>query len=168
MSNTRATPKKGEWKGDFLKAFDREGLVSLAAKAVGIDRSTAYRARQADEDFALAWADIEEETTERMEREAWRRAVRGVRQPVYQGGKRVGAIRKYSDTLLIFMLKARKPEVYREQLKVVRDDPTRRPAPVEPETIEEMEAAFKSSFAGNVPELDVADMMPSDDPDDGE
>ncbi len=35
-----------------------------------------------------------------------RRAVDGVDEPVYQGGKKVGSITRYSDTLLIFLLKA--------------------------------------------------------------
>ncbi|WP_162148545.1 hypothetical protein [Asticcacaulis sp. AC402] len=36
-------------------------------------------------------------------------------EPVYHLGKTVGAIRKYSDTLAIFLLKAHAPEKYRER-----------------------------------------------------
>ena len=36
--------------------------------------------------------------------------------PVFQGKQLVGHIRDYSDTHLIFMLKARRPEKYRERL----------------------------------------------------
>ncbi|MCA1701257.1 MAG: hypothetical protein LC790_21110 [Actinobacteria bacterium] len=72
----------------------------------GIARRTAYDARQADEDFAVAWADVEEATTERMEREAYRRAVDGVDRDVFYQGAVVGAERQYSDNLLMFMLKA--------------------------------------------------------------
>ena len=34
--------------------------------------------------------------------------------PVYQGGKKVGSVRKYSDLLLIFLLKAAAPETDRD------------------------------------------------------
>jgi hypothetical protein len=53
-----------------------------------------------------------------MEQEAIRRGQHGVEKPVFQGGKEVGAVREFSDTLLIFMLKSRKPETYRENVKV--------------------------------------------------
>lgn len=124
---SEATPKK-DWRVPFLEAFAKTGLVIAAAKAVGIDRTTAYRERQANEDFALAWADIEEWTTEEMEQEARRRAVLGVKEPVYNRGQLVGHVRKYSDTLLIFLLKGRKPGMYRDNVHVehggaIRTDP---------------------------------------------
>lgn len=53
-----------------------------------------------------------------MEREAYRRAVDGVEKGVYYKGDRIATEHEYSDTLLIFMLKARAPEKYRENLKV--------------------------------------------------
>ena len=49
-----------------------------------------------------------------MEREAARRAYHGVEEPVFHKGEVCGSIRKYSDTLMIFLLKARRPEVYRD------------------------------------------------------
>lgn len=98
--STPSTPKKGDWKQAFLDAFAQSGMVSEACRSVGIDRSTAYKTRQRDEAFALAWADVEERSTEELEREAKRRAVDG------------------SDTLMIFLLKARRPEKYRENVKI--------------------------------------------------
>lgn len=100
MMSTPSTPKKGDWKPAFLDAFAQSGMVSEACRSVGIDRSTAYKTRQRDEAFALAWADVEERSTEELEREAKRRAVDG------------------SDTLMIFLLKARRPEKYRENVKI--------------------------------------------------
>jgi hypothetical protein len=44
-----------------------------------------------------------------------RRALVGWKEPVYQGGKEVGTIRKFSDNLLIFLLKGKRPEVFRER-----------------------------------------------------
>jgi hypothetical protein len=115
---TRAPKKRRDWKPAWLAAFEELGTVTAACAAVGIGRRTVYDARQADEGFALAWHDLEEATTERMEAEAYRRAVRGVTRDVRHQGVVVGEEQHYSDTLLIFMLKARKPEMYRENVKV--------------------------------------------------
>ena len=108
--------KKRAW----LDAFRAHGMVSKACEATGCPRSSVYVWRQRDEEFALAWADIEEATTERMEREAYRRAVEGVVDKIHvnSAGEVVGEEIKYSDTLLIFMLKARRPEKYRDNIKV--------------------------------------------------
>lgn len=116
-ARTRRTRKR-DWKPDFLAALEMDGRVLEACKIAKIGRSTAYEARQQDETFALAWADVEEATTERMEHEAIRRGVDGVHRDVFYKGEVCGAERHYSDTLLIFMLKARRPEVYRENVKV--------------------------------------------------
>lgn len=100
MTNaTDATPEK-EWQPRFLEAFAETGMVSQACRIAGINRSTAYRARQRNETFALAWADVEERATEELESVARQRAVDG------------------SDTLMIFLLKARRPETYRENVKI--------------------------------------------------
>lgn len=102
----------------WLAAFEEAGTVTKGCKDSGIPRSTVYVWRQHDEAFALAWADIEEATTEAMEREAYRRAVEGVSEPLVSAGKLVTNTQKFSDTLLIFMLKARRPEKYRDNVKI--------------------------------------------------
>jgi hypothetical protein len=116
---TKPTPKKArrDWKPAWLEAFRKAGTVTAACELAGIHRSTAYDAR-IDEQFARAWDEIEMETTDAMEREAYRRGVEGVDEPLVSAGKHVMTVRKYSDTLLIFMLKARKPETYRDNVKV--------------------------------------------------
>ena len=68
--------------------------------------------------FAAAWDDVVLRTTELMEVEAVRRGMVGVEKPVFQQGRQVGTIREYSDLLLMFMLKSRRPEVYRENHRV--------------------------------------------------
>jgi hypothetical protein len=93
-------------------------MVSKTCELMGISRNTAYTERQRNEDFALAWADIEEETTEAMECEAYRRAVEGVTTPMVSAGKHVTDVQSYSDRLLEFMLKSRRPEKYRDRVDV--------------------------------------------------
>ena len=116
-TRTKAPKSRRDWKPVWLAAFREAGTVSRACEQAGIVRSTAYDAR-ANEDFARAWDEIENETTDAMEREAYRRGVEGVSEPLVSAGKLVTNVQKYSDTLLIFMLKARKPAVYRENVKI--------------------------------------------------
>ena len=49
-----------------------------------------------------------------LEAEARRRAIEGVEEPVFHKGEQVGTLRKYSDVLLIFLLKGARPERYRD------------------------------------------------------
>jgi hypothetical protein len=106
------------WAQRFLEVFVEVGTVYGATRIVGIDQSTPYKLRERDARFAAAWADAEEQSTQALENEARRRALVGTEEPVYQGGQLVGVIRKFSDTLTIFLLKARRPEVYRENHRV--------------------------------------------------
>ena len=55
---------------------------------------------------------------EALEDEATRRAAEGVDEPVFHQGAQVGTIRKYSDTLAIFLLKGAMPEKYRDNAKL--------------------------------------------------
>jgi hypothetical protein len=105
-------------------------MVSSACRLVHVGRTTVYDAR-IDEEFARAWDEIEAETTDAMEREAYRRGVLGVSEPVVSGGKLLGEVQKYSDTLLIFMLKARKPTVYRDNVKVEHTGPNGGPIQIQ-------------------------------------
>lgn len=102
----------------FLKELAERGNVSDAAEAAGVGRRTAYQWREGDADFAALWAEAIERAADRLEREAWRRAVEGTDKPVYQGGELVGYVREYSDTLMQTLLKATRPDKYRERQEV--------------------------------------------------
>lgn len=129
---TRKTAKKEAWRDSFLAALAAVGNVSEAAKAAGVSRAFVYTERKADPAFAALWDDALDGAADVMEREAFRRAVEGVDEPVFQQGQEIGTIRKYSDTLLIFLLKGARPNKYRERqdvtqsgavtIKVVYDD----------------------------------------------
>jgi len=119
MARTRRTLRTPEnARKAWLLAFEAHGTVTDACKVTGVGRSTVYGWRQQHEEFAVAWADVEEATTERMEREAFRRGTEGFIKDVYHRGEVVGQERQYSDTLLIFMLKSRRPERYRDNVKI--------------------------------------------------
>lgn len=117
MPRTRRAPKR-DWPATFLETFAATGNVKESAAAAGVGRRTVYDRRSNDATFAAAWDDAEQESHDRLEREAFRRAAEGVEKPVFQGGKLVGTVCEYSDTLLIFLLKARRPEKYRDNHRV--------------------------------------------------
>lgn len=94
------------------------GNVTYAAKRAGVPRNEVYKWQEADDQFAAAFREADLKATEVLEREAWRRANEGVAEPVYQHGKLVGTIQRYSDNLLMFLLRARAPERYRDRVDV--------------------------------------------------
>lgn len=100
----------------FLAAFSRTGNITVAANKAGINRGTHYEWIDTDPEYAGRFADASEEAADYLEAEARRRAVVGVEEPVgwYQG-EAGGTVRKYSDTLLIFLLKGLRPEKFRER-----------------------------------------------------
>ena len=117
------TPEKAwpVWAKAFLSVLSRLGVVGYAARKAGIERQSAYHLRDRDDAFREAWRVALEEAMDRAEQEAWRRGIKGVKRPVYQGGEHVGDIQDYSDTLLIFMMKAHRPEKYRERIDMRAD-----------------------------------------------
>ena len=96
----------------FLAAFVALGNVSAAARRSGVARCTVYAWLDADPAFATSFIDAKEEAADTLEFEARRRAVDGVERPAFHAGRQVSFVREYSDTLLIFLLKAAKPEKY--------------------------------------------------------
>ncbi len=95
MANrTTRTPKK---RAAFLKALESGESVTKACNAAGIGRRTVYDWRGDDEKFAAEWDDAVETGTDVLEDEAVKRAKDG------------------SDTLLIFMLKARRPDKFKDR-----------------------------------------------------
>lgn len=96
----------------FLRALASTGNVSAAVTVANIARQTAYERRSTDQTFAQGWAEAMEEATDVLEAEARRRAVEGVQEPLIVGGKlverdgKVVMLRRYSDQLLIVLLRA--------------------------------------------------------------
>lgn len=101
----------------FLAQLRKEPNITRAAYAAGYTRQYAYQLKDADPDFAEAWKEALEESVDLAESEMHRRAYKGTVKPVFYLGARVGGIREYSDTLAIFLMKAHRPEKYRETVR---------------------------------------------------
>jgi hypothetical protein len=105
-------------KGRFLASFELMGNISAACRSAEISRETYRHWMEHDEQFALAVRAAAEIATEGLEEEAHRRAVAsaGNESP--------------SDTLLIFLLKARAPHKYRDRVQVQHADADGQKLPV--------------------------------------
>jgi hypothetical protein len=110
MANrTTRTPEKD---AIFLEALRNGASISSAAKSAAYGRTSIYQWRKDNADFAAAWDEALDEGTDVLEDEVMRRARDGVDEPRFYEGEVCGYVRKYSDTLAIFLLKARRPEKY--------------------------------------------------------
>lgn len=128
------------WAKGFLAALRETGIVRRACKAADVARSTVYAHRTQSAEFSASWTEALEDAADKVEAEALRRAVEGDRMPVLHNGRPVfvwfdadgeivpegteGAHRKAlmrtsrSDVLLIFTLKALRPERFRDRFDV--------------------------------------------------
>ena len=105
-------------KAAMLEAYREVGTVLHAVDIVGISRQTHYEWLRMDAEFAQEFADACEDRADMLEREAFRRAHDGTLRPVFQGGQHVGDILEFSDTLMLAMLKAHRPEKFKERQEI--------------------------------------------------
>ncbi len=87
----------------FLRCYRRYGNISQAARAAGVDRRKHYDWLKNVPGYEAALKDAAEESIERLEEIATKRAEKG------------------SDVLTIFLLKGLKPNKYRERYGVVQE-----------------------------------------------
>ena len=96
------TPKKGksrksgEWKAAFIACLRNSANVRASCQAAGVRRTDAYKARDKDKKFASEWDEALQDALDILEAEMMKRAKSG------------------SDTLMIFLMKAHRPEKYRD------------------------------------------------------
>lgn len=119
--------KKQRWTAErqqqFLEALAATSNVSRSRELVGMSATHLYRLRGNDPAFRQAWERAEEIAADRLEEEAWRRAVEGFDEPVVSAGKLVRdengnpvMVRRFSDTLLLALLRARRPAKFSKGL----------------------------------------------------
>lgn len=98
--SARRVPRRPDWAARFCEIFAATGNVRLAAGAAGVSRDTPYKRARRSPAFAARWARAREEAIDTLEAEARRRALSG------------------SDALLMFLLRAHRPERYRETIRI--------------------------------------------------
>lgn len=118
-----SAPQVAVRRKTFLDAYVMSGNISHSAREAGIDRGTHYKWLN-DPEYAEAFKHADGEAGDALEAEARRRAVEGVDEPVgWYKGEAGGVVRRYSDTLLIFLLKGRKPDVFGDKIRAEHSGP---------------------------------------------
>jgi hypothetical protein len=117
------------WGPAFLTALSETGSVTKATDAARISYTTPYAHAKKFPEFNTYWEVALAVAGDRLEEEARRRAVEGVEEPMYSAkGDFLGYKRVYSDTLLAMLLKAAKPDKYKDRSAVEVTDKTPPPA----------------------------------------
>lgn len=123
----RRKPRADGWTEEkqrrFIEVLADTGLVTLAAKEVGMTRLSAYRLRRAPyaAAFARAWDVARERAGTLIEDIAFERAIEGVEHDNYDSyGELAGSKRIYNDRLLTFLLSHLKPERYSREARRAR------------------------------------------------
>jgi len=93
-------------KALFIDKLAHGYTVTGAARAIEKTRQRVYQWRDEDPEFRTAWKEAKQEGIDTLQDEARRRAVEGVAEPIIVDGHVVGQKIKYSDTLLMFLLKS--------------------------------------------------------------
>ena len=101
----------------FVKTVAETGTYLEACAVTGLTRMSVWRARKADPAFAAACEEAQQIAAKAMEDEAIRRAKEGWDEPVYHQGRIVGYNRRYSDTMLMFLLRGHMAEKYADRSK---------------------------------------------------
>lgn len=145
------TPEQRERKqARFLKAYRESGNIKYSCEVAVISRQAYYDWRDHDEAFKVQLPDAIEDAHDTLEFAAYERAVKGVESYVVSMGRMVyeeipaldkegkpklngdgGQImlrgkplveRKYSDSLLITLLKANMPKKYKDKVELTGKD----------------------------------------------
>lgn len=103
------------------------GHVQQACRSVGVSETCMREYAADDPDFQLAWDTVQDTNVERLEAEADRRAMGyEVHEPLSFRGELTGDVKvttQVSDTLLMFRLKALRPEKYRDGPGINKNGP---------------------------------------------
>lgn len=100
----------------FLAAYRVTCSITKAAEAAELDRGMHYRWLRDDPEYAEAFKIAHDEAIQSLEDEAVRRAHEGHNEPlVFQGMLTGFVVKKYSDSLLMFLLRGAKPDKYRDR-----------------------------------------------------
>jgi hypothetical protein len=101
----------------FLAAYRETASITKAAAAAKIDRTMHYR-WLLNASYKKAFEAAQEEAAQTLEDEAIRRATEGTLEPVFYQGDKCGAVRRYSDGLMQFLLRGFRPQKYAARTEI--------------------------------------------------
>src|SRR4051794_17900742 len=109
MGSVRHTPQT---RARVIAEFANCGRIDLACQIAGCSRDAHYEWLQKFPEYKEAFEAARDRAVDMLEAEAHRRAHEGVTKPIFQQGRHVGDVQEYSDSLLTFLLKARRPAIF--------------------------------------------------------
>ena len=133
MGAVRHTPRT---RAKLIKEFSRCGRIDLACERAGCSRDMHYEWLGKYPEYKQAFEQARDKMNDVLEGEAHRRAYEGTTKPVYQGGVQVGQIQEYSDTLLMFLLKCRRPAVFGDKTALAMSGPSGEPLNIKVEFVD--------------------------------
>lgn len=133
MSSPRNIIQRANERLEILKALQADPMAHAADIASRTNLPVSL-VRKMQRDIAAGLEDKAERIAQDLQRsmvvqaelleaEAVRRAYEGVDEPVFYQGSECGEVRKYSDTLLMFLLKGMMPNKYRERVDQTLSNP---------------------------------------------
>jgi very-short-patch-repair endonuclease len=128
-----------DWRDDFIASLSGNLNVRHACIAADISRSGAYKRRDTDEEFRLAWDEAEQNACDLLEGVYWQRAI------------------EQSDRALEFLLKANRREKYGERSQVEHTGKGGGPIENVTMTLEEWKAQAAQRLADAEATLALAD-----------
>jgi hypothetical protein len=115
----------------FIRRLAESGNVADSLRRAGIVQRTAYKWRKTDVEFRALWEEAIDIAADGLVDEARRRAVDGVTEPIFQQGRRVGEIKRYSDRMLEILLKGHRPQYRENQTTAVQVNVGQLPPPTD-------------------------------------
>jgi hypothetical protein len=112
------TPEPGQLR--FLERISLGDTVYEACQYCDVDRMVAEQWLE-DKTFQRRYKLAQEDAADLLEKEARRRAVDGVEKGVYFKGEKCDTEVQYSDSLMMFLLKGRRRDVFGDKVDVNAD-----------------------------------------------
>lgn len=116
---TRTTTRSGKqnWRPKFLEALTKIPNVSAAANTARVTPKTVYEHRKTDSAFREAWDAALLIGIEGLEETAWRISNEGIEKGVWMKDNmgnpvKVDTVKEYPIQLMMFLMRAHKPEKY--------------------------------------------------------
>jgi len=113
----------------FLEEYPKHGTIIATCEAIGISRTTFHRWREIDPEFAQKFIEADSKLTERLERTAYNIATDNRH--------------KAQATLLIFLLKSRDPEKYKDRIQ----------QDIDPKVVDLIVGQFLEAIRRHIPEF---------------
>jgi hypothetical protein len=102
----------------FLASYAQTANITKAAEAAKIDRGLHYRWLDTFPKYQKAFLEAERQAGDYLESVAVGRATEGVMEAVYYQGRPIGAVRRYSDGVMMTLLRGFKPKKYSNKTEI--------------------------------------------------